>query len=115
MKPVIQRPVWRNGACRPDDLAEEVPIAFEYNGISHAVMLATPADLDDFAVGFSLSEGIVARRKDIFDIWSLQSRRPVSRCKWKSPLKTSRASSSAVAVWRDAPVAACAGRKAWVR
>jgi FdhD protein len=68
MKPVIQRPVWRNGACRPDDLAEEVPIAFEYNGISHAVMLATPADLDDFAVGFSLSEGIVARRKDIFDL-----------------------------------------------
>ncbi|MCE9641510.1 MAG: formate dehydrogenase accessory sulfurtransferase FdhD [Betaproteobacteria bacterium] len=68
MKPVIQRPVWRNGACRPDDLAEEVPIAFEYNGISHAVMLATPADLDDFAVGFSLSEGIVARRKDIFHL-----------------------------------------------
>ncbi|MCM2288855.1 MAG: formate dehydrogenase accessory sulfurtransferase FdhD [Sulfuritalea sp.] len=68
MKPIQRRTVWRDGASRPDDLAEEVPVAFEYNGISHAVMLATPADLEDFAVGFSLSEGIVARRQDIFDI-----------------------------------------------
>ncbi|MDP2822836.1 MAG: formate dehydrogenase accessory sulfurtransferase FdhD [Sulfuritalea sp.] len=68
MKPMVKRPVWRDGASRPDDLAEEAPVAFEYNGISHAVMLATPADLEDFAVGFSLSEGIVAHRQDIFDI-----------------------------------------------
>ena len=68
MKAIQRRTVWRDGAGRPDDLAEETPVAFEYNGISHAVMLATPADLEDFAVGFSLSEGIVARRRDIFDI-----------------------------------------------
>lgn len=68
MKPIVRRSVWRDGTSRPDDLAEETPVAFEYNGISHAVMLATPADLEDLAVGFSLSEGIVARRQDIFDI-----------------------------------------------
>jgi FdhD protein len=68
MKAVEQRAVWRDGVERGDQLAVETPVAFEYNGISHAVMLATPVDLEDFAIGFSLSEGIVARRGDIFGI-----------------------------------------------
>ncbi|OZI62350.1 formate dehydrogenase accessory sulfurtransferase FdhD [Bordetella genomosp. 11] len=62
----------RNGvlAREPDDdvLAEETPIALEYNGISHATMLATPADLEDFAVGFSLTEGIIDGARDVRDI-----------------------------------------------
>ncbi len=73
MKGAVRQTVWRNGTSRSDDLAEETPVAFEYNGISHAVMLATPADLDDFAIGFSLSEGIVARRQDVFDVHCAES------------------------------------------
>jgi len=49
-----------------DWLAEEVPVALVYNGISHVVMMATPKDLALFALGFSLSEGIIASPQDIF-------------------------------------------------
>ncbi len=61
---------WRHGELSTvkDKVAEEVPIALVYNGVSHAVMLATPLDLEDFALGFSLSEGILRDKSDLYDI-----------------------------------------------
>lgn len=50
------------------ELAEESALAIAYNGISQAVMMVSPADLEDFVVGFSLGSGIVEQAGDIYDI-----------------------------------------------
>jgi len=49
-------------------LAEEVALAIAYNGISQAVMLVTPTDLEDFVVGFSLGSGIIQDAGEIYDL-----------------------------------------------
>lgn len=51
-----------------DYVVEEAPVALVYNGISHAVMMTTPSMLREFAVGFSLAEGIVASPSEIYEI-----------------------------------------------
>jgi len=51
-----------------DWLADEVPVALIFNGISHAVMLATPLDLEDFALGFGLTEGLLASPGELYGV-----------------------------------------------
>lgn len=72
---VVRQPVEvRRGAngwytdTQEDLLALERPVALVYNDISHAVMMASPADLEDFALGFSLSEGILANTTECYDL-----------------------------------------------
>ena len=54
-------------------IAEEVPVALVYNGISHAVMMASPADLTDFGLGFSPGEGILAARDELLDVGAAET------------------------------------------
>ncbi|WP_250512100.1 formate dehydrogenase accessory sulfurtransferase FdhD [Caballeronia sp. INDeC2] len=68
----VERQVRRHrrnkSAVAADNVGQEWPVALVFNGISHAVMMCTPRDLEAFAVGFSLTEGIVERGSDIHDI-----------------------------------------------
>lgn len=67
-----QRPLqrWRSEGHQQqvDVVAEEVPVALRYNGAAFAVMMATPCDLEDFALGFSLSEGLITTPSQLLSI-----------------------------------------------
>src|SRR6201993_5283132 len=66
----VARQAWRNGSTLIGErtLAEEVPVAFSYDGATHAVLMATPDDLEDFALGFSYTEGIITAPADIAEL-----------------------------------------------
>ncbi len=66
-------PVLRRHAGRPDHpdadpLLDELPVAMVYNGVSHAVLMSTPLDLEDLARGFSLTEGVVDNPTEVLDV-----------------------------------------------
>src|ERR1700749_2958071 len=69
MKPaqVVDRQIWRHNdlSFGGRTIPEETAVALTYNGGTYAVMMATPQDLEDFAVGFSFSEGIINSLADI--------------------------------------------------
>jgi FdhD protein len=64
---IVQQQSWRNGGLRSGtrSVPEETAVALTYNGGTYAVMMATPRDLKEFAVGFSLGEGIISSSDDV--------------------------------------------------
>jgi FdhD protein len=69
---------------RSRTLPEETPVALVYGGSTEAVMMATPADLQDFAVGFSLTEGLIAGPKDIGDLTVVHNEHGIELRMWLS-------------------------------
>lgn len=78
-KATVQDVLYRKGGVRADVrvVPEEVAIALSYGGSTHAVMMATPADLEDFAVGFSLTEGIIVSPDEIERIEIVEEERGI--------------------------------------
>jgi FdhD protein len=66
----VPRQAWRSGSTLIGErtLAEEVPVAFSYDGATHAILMATPDDLEDFAVGFTYTEGIITAAAEIAEL-----------------------------------------------
>jgi FdhD protein len=54
------------------ELIEETPVVISFGGLTHGIMMLTPCDLDDFLIGFSLSEAIIERAPDVLD-WTLNT------------------------------------------
>ncbi|MGI3168047.1 formate dehydrogenase accessory sulfurtransferase FdhD [Pseudooceanicola sp. C21-150M6] len=70
-------------------LAEEVPVALTYDGSTQAIMMCSPADLEDFAVGFSLTEGVVTDPAQITELTVERHARGIELRMWLTPDRAS--------------------------
>ena len=90
----VDRKIWRDGRLSDGTrtIPEETALALTYNGGTYAVMMGTPRDLQDFAIGFSLSEGVIQSPSDIesFEIVDLDD--GVELRMWLDPSKAERLS-----------------------
>lgn len=75
---------WRHGNVSPAQRAipEETAVAFSYNRFAYAVMMASPSDLEDFAVGFSVAEGVVTSAEEVEDIEIVQADNGIELRMW---------------------------------
>lgn len=95
-----------------DVVAEEVPVALVYNGISHTVMMASPVMLEEFGTGFSLTEGIVESVSDIYDVEVIEACGSGREVRITISSKPSTTSRPAAAPCSGARVAASAASRA---
>jgi FdhD protein len=67
---IVHRQIWRTGSSSSGgrSIPEEIAVAVTYNGGTYAVMMTTPQDLEDFAVGFSLNEGVISSSADVHSL-----------------------------------------------
>src|ERR1700682_3498320 len=89
---VVPRRIWREGSPSfgSRSIPEETAVALTYNGGTYAVMMTTPQDLEDFAVGFSLSEGVIGSSTDIASLDIVPLDDGVELRMWLSKLKADR-------------------------
>jgi FdhD protein len=89
---IVDRRAWRDGRIERGSrrVPEEAPIALTYNGGTYAVMMATPHDLRDFAIGFSLSEGIVQSPDHILSLDVVDLDDGIELRMWLAPSRAER-------------------------
>lgn len=85
----VERVQLRDGIVSAGSRAvpEEVPVALTFNGTTHAVMMASPTDIADFALGFALTEGIVAGRSEILSLDVIVVEDGIEARMWIAPEK----------------------------
>ncbi|MGO9544766.1 MAG: formate dehydrogenase accessory sulfurtransferase FdhD [Rhodomicrobium sp.] len=83
---------WRGGEPRKAQRAipEEVPVALTFDGTAYAVMMATPADLTDFAIGFALTEDVIETPDDIESLEIVEAEGGIEARMWLKPLVSQR-------------------------